>query len=958
MTTLLRQMFDACDATQRGMITAEEFRPMASELMGNETQTTEEQFQDMFKRLNPNPEGYVDFPNFAGGMASSIRQRAYEVFDKFDEDDDGVLNAPELSNALRELGAASDAEEVARSLLTRYDATTVGGLNHEAFERLFLRIASNTEPIERPATPGEGSTASTLVLTPSDPQPTPILGRRTGRRASLVSAPATPSSPMLKPRRASVPGYVLEHDESSVVAELEAKGLTEAEIADTREIFDALDTRRLGSLTTLELRAAFPEHDPELVLTLLDRNWSGEVEFSEFAIALAELRATGMVSGVALRGSKLLRLQTSPRSPQQERTSDEQEQQQQTALELQLRVEALEVALAKSREAQRDLERRLQDSAVQSRRLQSALQKESARSDDSARELSELKAQLQVERQGSEEMKKSYRRLEAEMVSTTEAIAVTPPIEDAQRAMSPRGDRPTLGQVRQVHELERKVEELQRELSAASVSLEAERCRARDQEKRLVSELEQMRKIVDETRRRERAKEMARQGLLSPGREKSKLMMAVDAEEMSLGDELSIVASEQITALGAQLEAARKRCADLEREAASLRSELERKADMDHVNSIEVKRVRMELEAANAELRKQVEDARAAKQALESELSDRARDIAERTAEVATLRAAVDAAAAKAAQQSERAEPSEKALLAQASAESNSLRESLDAANARADSAKAAAESNAARAAELEAQLAEARSAADAQRAREKQIVASHSERFVQLQKELGELREGAKSAAAERSQLEEELEAARAQLASISASSGAAMSPRGDSAERLEQLQKELSAVRSQSQVMHGLESDALQTVLAEERRRVRELQEELARQDRAGSGESKEKERLKEQLRQKAFDNDRLKKELTTVLAQWRTEHERAEELSRMSVQYGSSDESEHIALMGPKQSKQQASCWRRARPALVTAGVVALVVGVAVVCSVVTFYASRCHPSGSNSNSNSNG
>eukprot|EP00727_Mastigamoeba_balamuthi_P007676 m51a1_g3529 hypothetical protein (1247) ;mRNA; f:937442-941663 len=615
MGALMRQLYDTCDITGRGKITLDEFRPVAQELAGDGVAVDGESVKAMFQRLGPDSHGFVDFPAFASGMSSAIHAKAEEIFDLFDEDDDGVLNLAELTATLELLLGADTTpspSDAARSLLERYDTAHVGGLNRSLWERVFLRIAASFGADDQPDP----------ACPPLSATPSPHVGRKQ-TRASLIlgGTPAAGAGGNRSRRRTKGAGYVLEHNDMNSVAELEAKGLTHDEIAEMRAAFQALDTRRLGTLGTPELRVAFPENDADLALTLLDRNWSGDVEFNEFALALAELRSTGAVSGVPLKVCKELQhivplsVASAPAGAQPRPDAS-------STLELQIKVDALEVAAAKARETQRVLERSLRESLAKCKQLEASLDKSGAANEELGNEVAKLTGQLAIERKDAEELRRTYKRLEQELLADAFAAAAPGP-EDSERPLSLR-EKISQSHARQVRELEAARDEMQRQLKAAVAQGDADRNRFRDQEKRYLAELEKCRQVIDETRKKERE---AKHGLepRSPASRRGSI-----AQGMSLGEELQ---TEEITVLDSQLDESKKRVSGLETELAALRREFDRaRKDDKSAAADERDRVRRDLEAQIAELRKQLGALSADKSALEKTLEDKRRE-AKSTAE-------------------------------------------------------------------------------------------------------------------------------------------------------------------------------------------------------------------------------------------------------------------------------------------------------------------------------------
>eukprot|EP00727_Mastigamoeba_balamuthi_P011344 m51a1_g6832 hypothetical protein (792) ;mRNA; r:49863-52729 len=576
---LLRHLFESCDTGRSGRITLEQFRPVAQGLAGGEL--PEEATQGLFKDLGPDESGCVDYERFASNMGALLRARVSDVFDEFDADDDGVLSAAELSDAVQQLLGSPDASEAARALLSQYDTQGVGGINRPTFESIFLRLASRlgldesiSSELSAPSAPSAGPGAAAVLPAASATAQSP-------RRPLLARRPSLLMSPI--GRRRAGECVVLESDDAQDAEELRSRGLSNDEVARYREAFRRLDARRLGVLGAPELRAAFPDSDASTVMAVLDRNWSGAVEFVEFAVAMSELQHTGTVRGVALKPLKGVAAPAAADDHQQAPSSAAAAAAAAAAgpdLEQQERVEQMELAIAQGAETVSGLEKNLHDFEGKNRRLEKSLEREREQNQDLLRELAHLKEQLELERRDALESKKAYRHLEQELLTQQKNPAHVPAVFTsaaavaASAAPTPAGAAPSAGpgvaavpagvspsaaasaaeaaaealcgpmpivmalnhkstqalmttarghpctprKPSRERELLREKEELQRQLKSAIGAVAAEKASFHQQEQRYLVELEACRRIIEETRRAQRALEMARQGLLSPKR--------------------------------------------------------------------------------------------------------------------------------------------------------------------------------------------------------------------------------------------------------------------------------------------------------------------------------------------------------------------------------------------------------------------------------------------------------
>eukprot|EP00727_Mastigamoeba_balamuthi_P001474 m51a1_g11323 putative C-tail anchored protein (640) ;mRNA; r:120544-122743 len=525
VSALIKQLFETCDTSSRGKITLDEFRPVAQELAGGADKFPEEAVKEMFVRLGPDPSGYVDFDSFSVGMSASLQQRMDEVFEEFDGDDDGVLSEDELTAALGYLVGEQQRQpprRVARALLARFDPEGAGGLNRSAFERVFLLIASALGPSSAESL---DALVATVTPTSSPPgTPTPLSHKR---RASFMS-------PML-PARLRPSGYILESEDCTPVSpELRGRGLSDEDVRELRRLFESFDTRRAGALGVEELRRLFPESDPGFVMTLLDRNWTGSVEFVEFALAMDELRKTDHVGGVPLHPCKSAwahsHCESTPRLAVPEKTHTRKPSATPSGLAQQIKVEELELAVESGSQAMFGLRKRLNESEDKGCKLQADLQQERQLVESMRSELDTMRDQLEQREREAEDLRKACASLEEQLrdhpaddvplLSADADQSDAPPVIEQPPQKQPESlflcRRASEGNSRRLRDLEIENEGLRRELQDANDTLATERASWHSQEKQYLAELESYKRIVVETKRRERAREMAKQGLQSP----------------------------------------------------------------------------------------------------------------------------------------------------------------------------------------------------------------------------------------------------------------------------------------------------------------------------------------------------------------------------------------------------------------------------------------------------------
>eukprot|EP00727_Mastigamoeba_balamuthi_P007781 m51a1_g3623 putative leucine rich repeat protein (2312) ;mRNA; f:97992-117214 len=323
LSALLSMQFQAYDPRGRGLITLDDF--LALEL-GEGCQPGDEKYlRDLFRQLDTDGDGVVNFAEFSDGMTETIRTKMRDVFESCDEGD-GLLDAEELAEALGALGHDG-------SLAPLLIADLAGGqrgLDPVAFLRAYVRLELHGDEyssrLRSPASDGHLSASPLSLASPMPP--------RGAKRLSLSLNPALPSAVNLPSvvgpaqcvsreihasagharksssflstlnagANAAVSSAAGERArarraaEEALRAEFERQNFTAAQVAALRRLFESYDTRCKGALGVEEIRVAMKGVDPRLLLQQLDRNRSGLVEFEEFALAARELDESGIIS--------------------------------------------------------------------------------------------------------------------------------------------------------------------------------------------------------------------------------------------------------------------------------------------------------------------------------------------------------------------------------------------------------------------------------------------------------------------------------------------------------------------------------------------------------------------------------------------------------------------------------------------------------------------------------------
>mmetsp|Transcript_100693 Transcript_100693/g.282187 ORF Transcript_100693/g.282187 Transcript_100693/m.282187 type:complete len:150 (-) Transcript_100693:89-538(-) len=134
-----RETFKIFDEDGDNMLSERELGTLLNALG---THPTESDLTHMFREVNREQEGMIDFPDFLSLMArkmkdSDAEEELIEAFKVFDRDGNGFISAAELRHVMTNLGEKLTDEEV-DEMIREADVDGDGQINYEEFVKMMM----------------------------------------------------------------------------------------------------------------------------------------------------------------------------------------------------------------------------------------------------------------------------------------------------------------------------------------------------------------------------------------------------------------------------------------------------------------------------------------------------------------------------------------------------------------------------------------------------------------------------------------------------------------------------------------------------------------------------------------------------------------------------------------------------------------------------------------------------
>mmetsp|Transcript_100691 Transcript_100691/g.282182 ORF Transcript_100691/g.282182 Transcript_100691/m.282182 type:complete len:150 (-) Transcript_100691:112-561(-) len=134
-----RETFKIFDEDGDNMLSERELGTLLNALG---THPTESDLTHMFREVNREQEGMIDFPDFLSLMArkmkdSDAEEELIEAFKVFDRDGDGFISANELRDSMTNLGERLSHDEVS-DMIKEADQDGDGQINYDEFVKMMM----------------------------------------------------------------------------------------------------------------------------------------------------------------------------------------------------------------------------------------------------------------------------------------------------------------------------------------------------------------------------------------------------------------------------------------------------------------------------------------------------------------------------------------------------------------------------------------------------------------------------------------------------------------------------------------------------------------------------------------------------------------------------------------------------------------------------------------------------